>query len=254
MLKNLIVFFGFSLNLHSFANALNEQHRVALENIVKLNQHKPTKVELEIALDRFPTYRIREVWWFQNSQSFKVQTYLVNSDWLYWEILYRGEIKLGPLQTQAETIKPFSVLSEQIFFISTIFSLLQALGASNMSNLESTLSRQQGRVSIKFTNSLKPSNAVLWLDQTTGELSRILSPTGCDSTLSLSGQVSQYPKTKKLKWLNDTAHVETKFKSEITKYEANFFEKLSNKYSDQAPDAEAKNFVEHLKQFYQICR
>jgi len=225
-----------------------------LENLVKHSQFKPTKIELELVFDSFPNHKITEVWWFQNANQFKLQTFSSGSDWLFWESLYKPLNKLGPIPTQTETIKPASLLTEQIFFFNLLSSITQALAANSISTQNVTLSRQQGRVAIKFPSSQAQSEAALWLDQQSGEVSRILLTSGCDVSYNLSGMVGHYPKVKKYKWLNFSAQAITKSKSEINKFEPIFFEKLSGKFKETPINNETNSFLEHLKQFYKVCR
>jgi hypothetical protein len=237
------------LSAHAELNAIP-----LLENLVKHSQFKPTKIELELSFDSFPNHKIMEVWWFQNANQFKLQTVSVGSDWLFWESLYKFGKKLGPIPTQTETIKASHLLTEQIFFYNLLNSITQALAANSISTQNLTLSRQQGRVAIKFPSTQNQSEAALWIDQQSGEVSRIFQISGCDVTYSLSGLVSQYPKSRTYKWINFSAQAVTKSKSEITKFEPIFFEQLSGKYKEAPETSDTSLFLEHLKQFYKFCR
>jgi hypothetical protein len=250
----LLTFLVLSLKTICCFAAIPRPASQVLENLVRINIFKPTKIEFEVSFDSHPNWKVREIWWFQNAQNFKIQTSLVDSDWLYWETLYRSSQKIGPNLNQMESIKPFSLLPEQIFFITAIPVLNQALNHNSISYQNTSLSRQQGRVAIKFEGTEKSKESALWVDQNSGEVSRVLASNGCDTTYSLSGRLGQYPKIKKIKWLNFNAIVETKLKADITKFDAAFFEKISNLHKESAPTQEAQNFLEHLKRFYESCR
>jgi hypothetical protein len=249
----LLSFLALFSKIPGFAAIPNPASQV-LESLVRLNIFKPTKLEVEVSFDSHPNWKVKEVWWFQNAQNFKIQTSLTDSDWLYWETLYRNTQKIGPNMGQAESIEPFSLLPEQIFFITTVSALNQALNHNSISHQSTSLSRQQGRVTIKFEGTEKTHNSALWVDESSGEISRILSSHGCDTTYSLSGRAGQYPKTKKIKWLNFNTTSETKLKADITRYDTSFFEKTSSQQKELPPTPEAQKFLEHLKKFYQICR
>lgn len=225
-----------------------------LEALVKHSIGKPTKLEFELSFEGFPNHKIREVWWFKSAEQFKIQTLSVDSDWLYWETLFKAQKRHGPLAEQVESVKASPILSEQIFFITSVTALTEAFRSHFIQYSESQLSRQQGRVAIKFASAEKSSEAALWLDQNQGELSRILSTSGCDVTYHLSNQLSQYPKNKVLRWLNFKAESITVTKADITKFDPSFFELLSGKFQESPSNTETLDFLNHLKQFYRLCR
>jgi hypothetical protein len=226
--------------------------------------YKPTKLEFEISFENFPEYKIKETWWVQNSQTLKIQTQLIDQDWLYWEILFLSGNKKGPHPDSIQRVSWASLLSEQIYFLNTLPTLTQALNQNKIQFLQSKLSRQQGRVALKLPSTEPSNETALWIDQSSGELLRLLLPTGCNITYfySATGTAtgtssvhnSFYPKLKKAQWIHHKAELQTLTKADILKYDPSFFQSHSTRFKENPLSSKDQEFLDHLKSFYQYCR
>lgn len=224
---------------------------------------KPTKIELELSIEGFTDLKVKEVWWIISPSLAKLQVIGQEPLDLRWDFIFASGQVYGPLPADKRHISQTNSITEWVWHLSPANVLTEHLVATKLLHPQAmrpkfkstSLVRWQGRVAIRLTPPVPDGNASIWFDQDSGQVSRILMPSGCDVTYLISKEHGAYTPEKKFHWGDHSGVAKTLTKVDITKHDPNFFspEKLVTP-SSFTQNSEQELFLTALRSFYSLCR
>ncbi|MDW8189758.1 MAG: hypothetical protein RMK80_02170 [Pseudobdellovibrionaceae bacterium] len=190
------------------------------------------------------SFSFKETWWILNFNQIKIQTNLVEKNWLKWEILYKTNSKIGPIPNMIDKVSEYHLLFQRIFFWPNNLPFLPVKS-------DVVLSRQAGRVTYRLE---AIQDLFLWFDTENLSIVRIKWGDLCDVRYSSPSNAKQLPSHQTVHFENQKAVGHLVQNLVITKFDPRFFLEHSGEFIENPVTEDDQLVLKKLKRFYQLCR